>query len=509
MLAMLAMLATRSRTDQRYRVMGWWVRTAIGLIVALVCCGPLQAAAPPATGLEAAAALENAIVAAIDRCGPSVVAIARVPKADESSAAGESAGGPVDAGQGQLVRPLDPTDPNFIPLEYGSGVVIDRRGLILTQYHLVKHDDALWVTLADRRVFSATIKAADPRSDLAVLAVDADDLRPIPLGDASLLKRGQLVITLGNPYAIARDGQASASWGIVANLGRKAGPVVAADGSVEKPTLHHFGTLIQTDARLNLGTSGGPLVNLRGEMVGLTTTVAAIAGYAQAAGYAVPIDAPMRRVIEILKQGREVEYGLLGVRPENLSPAATRAGRQGIVVGEIVAGTPAARAGLEPMDLITAINGRAIHDADQLVLQVNELLAGTPARLAIERSGRKVEMTVALAKYPVAQGAIVTQRRPTWRGLRTDYATAVDYQKQLREGAIDVRGCVLLAEVAAGSPAWRQGFRAGMYVSHVEAARVRTPQEFRLAVAGRRGPVRLTLTLPADERPVRTIPPGT
>lgn len=104
-----------------------WVRIAPGLVVALVCRGPLLAAAPPPTGLEAAAALENAIVAAIDRCGPSVVAIARLPRADESSAEEPAAAGSLGGGQGQLVRPLDPTDPNFIPQQYGSGVVIDRR----------------------------------------------------------------------------------------------------------------------------------------------------------------------------------------------------------------------------------------------------------------------------------------------------------------------------------------------------------------------------------------------
>ncbi len=101
------------------------------------------------------------------------------------------------------------------------------------------------------------VKGADPRSDLAVLQIDATGLVPITFGDASKLKKGQIVIALGNPYGIARDGEASASWGIVANLTRKGGPTIDAANSNPKPALYQYGTLIQTDAKLNLGTSGG------------------------------------------------------------------------------------------------------------------------------------------------------------------------------------------------------------------------------------------------------------
>jgi S1-C subfamily serine protease len=159
------------------------------------------------------------------------------------------------------------------------------------------------------------------------------------------------------------------------------------------------------------------------------------------------------------------------------------------------------------MDVITHINERPIRDADQLILEINELLAGTPVRLAVQRGGRNVTFSVALAKYPVSGRKIVTRREPSWRGIRTDYATAVDYQEQLRLGNIDLDGCVRISDVEKESPAWRQGLRAGMYVSHVENRRVCRPQDFRTAVAGRDGPVRLRLTLPSDQRPVRSVPP--
>ena len=204
------------------------------------------------------------------------------------------------------MSPPQPTDPDFIPNEYGAGVVVDRGGLILTAYQVLGEESDYYVTTADHKIYKATVKGADPRSDLAVLSIEATDLTPIALGNAAELKKGQIVISLGNPYAVARDGQASAAWGIVSNLGRKAPATPSESDPSGRPTLHHYGTLIQTDAKLNLGTSGGPLLNLKGEMVGLGVVLAAAAGYEAAGGYAIPVDETFRRALETLKQGREV-----------------------------------------------------------------------------------------------------------------------------------------------------------------------------------------------------------
>ena len=183
-----------------------------------------QAAAEP-SGAQAALALQDVLVDAIARGEKSVVAIYRVD-GDETSLprSVEIVPGPM----GRLVRSdaatPPPGDPDFIPDEYGTGVVIDRQGLILTCYHVLGLKSQHYVATSDRKVYPARIKAADPRSDLAVLEIEASDLVPATLGNAETLKKGQIVVALGNPYAIARDGQASASWGIIANLARKAGP---------------------------------------------------------------------------------------------------------------------------------------------------------------------------------------------------------------------------------------------------------------------------------------------
>jgi serine protease Do len=372
---------------------------------------------------------------------------------------------------------------------------------------VVKPGDEHWVTTADRKVHRAKIRGADPRSGLAVLEVEADDLVPMRFADVSNLRKGHLVIALGNPYAIARDGQVSASWGIISNLARKAGPLPGDDPSDRRATLHHFGTLIQTDAKLNLGTSGGALINLRGEMVGLTTALAAGAGYEMAAGYAVPMDEAIRRVIGVLKEGREVEYGLLGVVTENLLADELRRGVRGMRVRQIVEGTPADHAGLKPGDIISHVNRQAIYDADGLVLEVGKQAA--EARIQLTVLGRRQPVDVKLAKLRVRGEKIITNRPPDWRGVRVDHATAVEgFQTLARMGLVDLKGCVAVINVERDSLAWQAGLRPKMFISHVGSRRVSRPQEFREAVAALDGPVRIRLTLPENQDPVRTIPAG-
>jgi len=319
-----------------------------------------------------------------------------------------------------------------------------------------------------------------------VLAVDADDLVTIPLGDADELKKGRIVVALGNPYAIARDGQVSASWGIVSNLARKAPPVPSDLESTSRPTLHHSGAQIQTDAKLNLGTSGGPLLNLKGEMVGLCVALAATAGYEGSAGYAIPVDDTFRRVLQSLRLGREVEYGFLGIRPSNLAADEVLRGQQGIRVSAVEPGTPAYRFGLRENDVVTAVNGQPIHEADSLVLEVGKLPVDSVARMSVLRGGRSRSVPLTLAKYPVKGKRIFTTKSPAWRGLRVDYVTSDPDRIRFEDG-------VLVTDVEQDSPAWQSGLRPGMVIREVGNSPVTAPKDFRSEVARRRGPVELNL----------------
>ena len=485
-----------------------------GWLALLAICVPSAALADEPSGLQAAIALEQVLVEAIARAEKSVVAIARV-RADVNRLdfTDENADDrPFVIPRFVLPKP-DPTNPEFVPNEFGTGVVVDRAGLIVTNYHVLGDiaKSSYWVWV-DRKPYKATVKAADPWFDLAVLKIDASDLTPIPFGDAKQVKRGQIVISLGNPQAIARDGLPSASWGIVSNLSRKAPASPDAPRTTAAESIHHYGTLIQTDAKLNLGTSGGALLNLKGEMIGLTTSLAALEGNDTAAGFAIPIDDAFQRTLESLKAGRKAEYGFLGIGPESLSPEDVRRGQVGVRVRQMVAGTPADRAGLQEGDIIAQIGGVAVHDSFELMRELSRLPADYEVSLVVQRPNRvtrrsdTLTKTVRLSKKHLANSRpeFASEPDPTWRGLRIDYATAVPRFGELTS-LLDRDGCVAILDVTRDSPAWHAGLRPGMFLSHVNNKQVATPKEFFAEVTDKPGALRLRLT--SGDVLVRTVAP--
>jgi S1-C subfamily serine protease len=432
----------------------------------------------PPTAANAVASLEQTLVNAIDKAGQSIVAIARVDPL------------PMPRNGDRLqTQQRTPADPDFVPDHFGTGVIVDRAGFIVTQHHVVREGSEHYVTTVDRKVYRVGRIDADPRSDLAVLKIDAKDLTPIRFGDAAQLKRGQIAIALGNPYAIARDGQASASWGIIANISRKAPPSTSEAGSI-KDKLYHFGTLIQTDAKLNLGTSGGALLNLHGEMIGLTTSLAATAGYEQAAGYAIPVDDVFLRAVETMKRGDEVEYGFLGVDPEALALEEQAKGLAGVRIKYVHPGTPADHAGVQIGDVFTHVDRQPIKVADDLMLEIGRKPVDQRVRLAIIRDSRPKVIDVKLTKFPVRGTRIVTRQRPAWRGMRVDYYSTTDDLTKVRNTEL-LRACVLITEVERDSPAWDAKLQPGMFVSEVGGRKVSSPQEFYTAILGKNGPIEL------------------
>ena len=472
-------------------------------LVALLGCCPTFAADPPP-------ALEKAVVDVIARAEKSVVAIARVRR----DPAGETAAlevRPDPFGRRPSGPSLpNPTDPDFVPNEYGAGVIVDSGGLILTTNRFLADDSDFYVTTSDRRVYRAEIKAADPRSDLAVLSISAQDVAAFSYGAAENLHKGDFVVVLGNPHGIARDGQASAALGMVANLGRKAPLAGDEIDSASKRTLHQFGTLLQIDARSQQGASGGAVVNLRGELVGLTVSFASAASYEPAAGYAIPIDATFRRVIDALKQGREVEYGFLGVRPTSLRSADVFEGKHGVPVQNVVPGSPAERYGLHSGDVILAVGGKPIYGGDDLMLEVGRLPVESTARFTLLRGRRTLGVDVVVAKYPVQGKKVVTVRPPDWRGLRVDYQSAAPDLPGpvVTRVSLSAEG-VWASEVQEGKAAWKGGLRPGMVIVAVDGTPVRNPREFAQAVAAKKGAVSLRLVSSEGgaEEAVRTVPP--
>jgi serine protease Do len=410
----------------------------------------------------------------------------RIPRADQGRV-------------GPTVKKLDLADPANVPEAYGSGVVLDaKQALVLTNYHVIQDAMKVYVRLPGGKGSYADIHAADPRSDLAVLRLldPPAGLRALRLGDGGNVRKGQLVLALANPYAAGfRDGSPSASWGIIGNVRRRA-PSAGKDAREDQltRTLHHYGTLLQADPRVSLGCSGGALVDLHGELIGLTTSLAAIAGSDTAGGFAVPMDDGMKRVVARLLEGKEVEYGFLGVVPR----AGPGPGDGVRIQDPPLPGSPADRAGLRLGDTVLGINGSRIDDVDELFLKIGLAMAGKQVRLDVRSDdGRTRTVTVTLAKFRVPEQlgkAIVSNKPPAVRGLRVDYTSLLiqfagpfpRMRRQLTPG-------VLVSEVERGSAADRAGLKPNDVIAQVNGQAVESPPEFYKAVDKARGPLELSL----------------
>jgi serine protease Do len=317
------------------------------------------------------------------------------------------------------------------------------------------------------------------------------DLKALKFGDGGKLRKGQFVVSIANPFAAGfRDGSPSASWGIVSNLRRRSpGPTNEPDRS--KVTLHHYGTLIQTDTRVTLGCSGGALLNLDGELVGLTTAQAALVGSEAPGGFAVPFDDGLKRIVEVLRKGEEVEYGFLGVQME----PDPRPGK-GVKIYDTSPGSPAQKEKLAAGETIVSIEGRPVHDNDDLFLYIGTQLAGSTIALEVERGGVKRTVNVKLAKYLVPGPTIASKRPPARAGLRVDYTSLLGQRPPVPGGFRGIPDGVLIREVVPKSAADVANLQVDKVISKVGNRPVHTPDEFYQAMADAGAKVDLWLLYP-------------
>jgi len=363
-----------------------------------------------------------------------------------------------------------------VPDYFGSGVVLSPQGLILTNYHVVRDANHVQVRLPGQPErdggAEAHLFAGDAFSDLAVLKLThalPQGLTAISLGNGEKLRKGSFVIAMGHPYAAGfRDGSPSASWGIVSNLRRRLPG--SPNEANRKESLSHYGTLIQTDARLNLGQSGGALLDLDGQLVGLTTAHTALTGYEASGGFAMPIDAAVRRVIDVLMRGEEVEYGFLGVTTDG-SFAGRRRG--GVPILTVSGNSPAMRAGLRPGDVILEVNGQPVREPDDMKLHLECGLAGRKTLLTIERgvgvAKERHVLPVILAKAAPKPGFASGRPKPVY-GLRVDY-TSIRGDNPIPPG-------VFVREFQEPVPGKQPRLNETDIITHVNGKAVNSPAEF-------------------------------
>jgi serine protease Do len=469
-------------------------------------------------------AIQSAVQNVIERAQPSVacVLVSRSdayrklfqdePPADNPGKLGSfdpSIRSSLAAPRRQLRSPSEPTkkydlaDTENVPEAFGTGVIIDgRQHLILTTYHAVHDATKIYVRLPGGKGSYADIHAADPRSDLAVLRLVDETVGPlmaIRFGDGDNVRKGQFIVALTNPFAAGfRDGSPSASWGIISNLRQRAANFGYEEPSRQPQNLYLLNTLLQTDAQMNIGSDGGALVNLYGEMIGLTTSRPAVPGSETSGHFAIPIDANIKRLIERLRQGKEVEYGFLGVRSaEKREPCP----EGGVRIEEVTSGSPASLAELSPRECIISINGTRVRNFEDLTLAISTLLAGSEARL--ELNGHNKIVRVELAKTYVPGKVIAANRPPAVRGFRVDYTSVLWMQSQAngnqfqfaRFRANMIQPGVYVSEVQPGGPAATARLQVNDIITAVNGQEVNTPAQFYREVAkiARGTPLELTL----------------
>lgn len=355
----------------------------------------------------------------------------------------------------------------------GSGVIIDPSGVILTNNHVVAEADEVIIELADGRQFKGTDIKTDEQTDLAVVRIKAES--PLPaakLGDSDSLEIGDWVLAVGCPFEL----DLTVSAGIISGKGR----ALAAGQRTN---------FLQTDAAINPGNSGGPLVNLRGEVVGINTAIASRTGGYQGVGFAIPVNVAKWVTAQLIQTGK-VQRAYLGVVIGKLDgPLASKLGVEpgkGVVVSEVMAGTPAAAAELQVGDVILAFAGRPVNDPRQLQEAVERSPIGSTQRVEILRDGKALTLTVKLEALPEDyETAARPQRAPgTTRYRSSELGLGVtELTDQLaRQLGFEGLSGVVVSDVEPGGLAAAAGVREGMLIMRVGKKPVKSVAEFRAAL---------------------------
>ena len=271
----------------------------------------------------------------------------------------------------------------------GSGVLVSPEGIILTNHHVISDADDIDIALSDGRKVKAKIIGSDPETDIAVLKIEAKQLpTPITIGKIESVHVGDVVLAIGNPFGVGQ----TVTSGIVSAMGR------------DHVGINTFENFIQTDAAINPGNSGGALIDTRGNLIGINTAIFSNNGGSMGIGFAIPVNLAKQVMESILKNG-SVTRGWIGVEPQNLSKELSESlglpgNTEGVLLSGVLEGGPAARGGVKPGDVLTAVNGDKTKDVKQLLNQIAQIVPGNEATLTILRKGKEVVLTVQTGKRP-------------------------------------------------------------------------------------------------------------
>ncbi|MGB3624039.1 DegQ family serine endoprotease [Ketobacter sp. MCCC 1A13808] len=336
----------------------------------------------------------------------------------------------------------------------GSGVIVDaKKGTVITNFHVIDGADEIKVGLNDGRSYVATLVGSDPDVDIAILQIEADDIKAIKIADSEEARVGDFVVAIGNPFGLGQ----TVTTGVVSAIGRTG---LGIEG---------YENFIQTDASINPGNSGGALVNLNGELVGINTAIIAPSGGNVGIGFAIPANMAKHSLEQILEHG-EVKRGQLGVVIQDLTPDLAEAfdlkGVSGVVVSEVQEGSAAEKAGIEQGDVLTKLDGKTLKSSAQLRNAVGVRKVGAPVELTLIRDGKEKVIKAKIGE-PSGEQIASTGIRKYLDGARLAPSR-------------DPKG-VLVESLEPGSTAQIAGLRVGDIITSVNKARVESLNDLKKA----------------------------
>jgi serine protease Do len=352
----------------------------------------------------------------------------------------------------------------------GSGMILDKEGHVLTNHHVVDDVDEIRVQLADRRTFEAVVVGSDPKTDVAIIKIKGrvpEDLPTVDLGDSDALVAGDLVMAIGAPFGLAQ----TVTTGIISAKGRA------------NMGITDYEDFLQTDTSVNPGNSGGPLVNMRGEVIGMNTAIATGVGQSSGVSFAIPINI-IKSVMPVLVKGGTVQRGLLGVLIQDVTPDLAKqfglSNTKGALVGQVNKDSAADKAGIKPGDVVVRYDGKAIENSGELRNKVAATSPDSKVEIVLIRDGKEhtVKATVGNLAAAKPEAAAATSESLAQFGL-TLQALTPDLAKQF--GYEDEKG-VLISAVAEGSPGAQAGLEAGDLITAVNRAKVGSMADLRNAL---------------------------
>ncbi len=358
----------------------------------------------------------------------------------------------------------DDEDREYESSALGSGVIVRRNGktfYVLTNNHVVEKSSTIKIKLNDEREFEGKLVGADERIDIALVSFESDDqsITVAQLGNSDEVQQGDIVLALGSPLGYF----ASVTQGIVSATGRSGGGI----GSISD--------FIQTDAAINQGNSGGPLVNIYGEVIGINTWIASQSGGSQGLGFSIPINNIKTAIDQFINKGK-ISYGWLGVSLLEVTQEykdALEVGKQsGALAAEIFIGSPAMKGGMQAGDYIIALNGKDVKDVNQLVRDVGSIPAGETATITVKRGTSTLDLKIRMDER---EDSVVSDSGKLWPGFVATPLTD-DTRKKIKVPA-KIKG-VLVADVQEKSPAAALRLQKGDVVTAVNDRKVTTVAEF-------------------------------